>query len=370
MSYSGPVIDVDVHHSYAKPEELLGYLPERWRSLLENSNLPMRPSGLTVAMGGTRLDASDSEGNLPGSSYQMLRTQILDPQRVERAVLGYGVGIEVYQYNHHLGAALATALNNWSVERWLSGLDDRLYGALIVSSTLPQEAAQEIRRVGANDRMVEVLITDGGVGVPFGHPIYDPIYEAAVEYGLPVAIHFGMNMWGGLPSLSGGGLPSNGVEFYSVLNQAGMHHVTSLITHGVFEKFPTLKVIMMETGFNWVPWVFSHLDFEFPRLRRETALVKKLPSEYLREHIRFSTQPFEHTKNPDHLIHWLDTLPGAEDLLLFATDWPHWDADEAGYVARRLPGAWLPKVFYENALHCLRWPAEARKERVAVVQQT
>ena len=312
-------------------------------------------------LGFRRIDLQ--RGVKPGSSLELMRADLLDPLRIERAILT-PLGVEVAQDNPYLGAALASAINDWSFHKWLDGVDSRLFGGITISTELPDAAANEIRRVGESSRFVEVLIVDGGLGQPFGHPVYHPIYDAAAEYGLPVAIHVGSSSTDGVAALCAGGLPSNVAEWYSVLNQSAMHHVTSFITHGVFEKWPSLRVVLLEVGFNWVPWLCGRLDAEYKTLRRESPWVKKLPSEYLREHLLFSTQPFEAPAKTGHLMELLNSFEGIEDMLVFSSDYPHWDADEVDPVARHLPSSWHPKVFYENSLRTLRWPADQRLDQL------
>jgi predicted TIM-barrel fold metal-dependent hydrolase len=146
-----------------------------------------------------------------------------------------------------------------------------------------------------------------------------------------------------------GGLSNSRLELATLVPLPAQHHLASLITHGVFERFPGSRVLFVEHGFTWLPSVLWNLDGRYEVLRRESPWVKRLPSDYVREHVRFSTQPFDMTKDRKQLIGLLESYEGMEDLLCFASDYPHWDADEPSYLASRLPKAWLPKVFYENA---------------------
>jgi predicted TIM-barrel fold metal-dependent hydrolase len=102
------------------------------------------------------------------------------------------------------------------------------------------------------------------------------------------------------------------------------------------------------------------LDRYYPEMRKESHLVKRLPSEYLREHVRVTTQPLEMTEDRDDLIEGLEAAEGIEDILVFSSDYPHWDFDDPTFIGRRLPPSWGPKVFYENALSTFRWPADAK----------
>ena len=77
-----------------------------------------------------------------------------------------------------------------AVENWLER-DERLFGHILVSSSLPEEAAAEIRRIGGHPQMVAVALGTNGLGRAFGHPAYHAIYEAAAELDLPLVIQFG-----------------------------------------------------------------------------------------------------------------------------------------------------------------------------------
>src|SRR5579859_1411399 len=328
--YRGPVIDVDVHHTQRSADELVAYLPPEWRDLIRGSSISVRPVTRhhPSPFGFMRLDSFGPDGTtIPGSDPQLLIDQLVDPLRIERAILSHTGGPEVAQDNPYLSAAIAAALNDWSIDRWLTGGDVRFYGALAVSSRHPEAAAKEIRRVGANPRLVEVVLVESGLGPPLGHPIYHPIYEAAAEYALPITIHVGFTYGNGNAQVSAGGPSSSLFEWYTHLNQPGMHNLTSFITHGVFEKWPGLRLVLLENGFTWVPWIASQLDAQYSQLRRETPWVKRLPSEYVRDHVRLSTQPFEPPANPKALMDILSTFDGIDNMILFSSDYPHWDAD-------------------------------------------
>jgi predicted TIM-barrel fold metal-dependent hydrolase len=352
--HPGPLIDCDVHHTWARQDELHAFMPAELRTQLDEAGFRIRPASSYPHTGGVnkRLDAFGPAGEPPGSQYEVLRDQLLDPFGVSRAVLSFDIGHEASHPNPHLGAAIARAANDWSIATWLDR-DPRLHGAVIVANQFPEEAAREIRRVGGHPRMSEVLLVAGGLGMPLGHPVHHPIYEAAEELGLPVAIHVGAEWLP--PTLAAGGLPGSRFEYHTLAGQSVVHHVTSFVTHGVFERFPRLRVLLVEIGLSWLPWLMWTLDAAYPDLRRESPWVRRLPSEYFREHVWITTQPLEMTERPEQLTDFLSTVEGVEDMLCFASDYPHWDTDELLYVKKRLPAAWHDKVFYENACRLFDW---------------
>lgn len=366
MSYQGPVIDCDVHHEWPTPWHLVEYFSEGWREYVtgpgrlhnDNSLVPMIPMQFCPNPTGlSRPETFPPGGGAPGSDYGLMKDQLLDPCRIERALLVFGLGEFVGAMpNPYFAAEIARAANDWSIDNWLSIGDDRLYGAVLLATQLPDVAAAELRRIGQHPRIAEALLVSSGVGKPFGHPLYHPIYEAAVEMDLPIAIHVGGEAFPGIGiSPIAGGMPNFYFESHPLGAQGMMTHLTSFISHGVFEKFPGLRLLLVETeGVAWVPWLLWALDERFRAVRREIPWVKKYPSEYFYEHVRLTTQPLDRSPEPEQLVEILKMF-GGEDMLLFSTDYPHWDADEADYVATRLPESWLPKIFRENAIKFFRW---------------
>ena len=109
--------------------------------------------------------------------------------------------------NHDLSAALATAINDWQIEKWTSK-DQRLKGSIVVGTEDGPTAAAEIRKRAGDKNFVQVLLLSRNVE-PLGQRRYWPIYEAAQEIGLPVGVHaFG---FGGNP-ITASGWPSFYIE--------------------------------------------------------------------------------------------------------------------------------------------------------------
>lgn len=347
--YTGPIIDVDVHHNWRQRGDVTQYLPAFWKEYLDGRNgtsLPLSPAlGRSFMVDGSyRLEAFPDGGWVPGADYELMKQQLLDPLGSEKVLLTYDIGLQSGMPNPQLAAALCRAANQYTVDQWLP-LDDRFCGMILVPTAVPELAVAEIEYWSDHPRMAGVLIVLNVLGQPFGHPVYDPIYRAASEHDLPVVIHLS----GGTGQDStAGGRGATLLEIYPLFTQAAMHHLSSMITYAVFEKFPTLRVMLSEWGFTWLPWLVQRLDSAFDILRAESPLLRRRPSEVIHEHVRLSTQPFEYVSSRA-LAAVLAPLDGVEDILCFASDYPHWDADDPVRIAGRIPKSWHHKVFYENA---------------------
>jgi predicted TIM-barrel fold metal-dependent hydrolase len=103
-----------------------------------------------------------------------------------------------------------------------------------------------------------------------------------------------------------------------------MIHLTNWVINGIPERFPKLKTIWIESGLAWVPFMMQRLDSEYMMRTSEAPLLKRKPSEYIRE-MYFTTQPMERD-NLKLLEATFDAI-NAETQLLYASDWPHWDFD-------------------------------------------
>jgi predicted TIM-barrel fold metal-dependent hydrolase len=109
-----------------------------------------------------------------------------------------------------------------------------------------------------------------------------------------------------------------------------MIHLTNWIMNGLSERVPDLKVIWIESGLAWLPFMMQRLDHEYLMRQSDAPLLKKSPSEYMQE-MYYTSQPMERT-NMTLLEATFDAIH-AETQLLFASDWPHWDFDVPGKVA-------------------------------------
>jgi hypothetical protein len=184
--------------------------------------------------------------------------------------------------------------------------------------------------------------------------------------GLPLAVHLG-GQGGVNANPTGCGPPTFFWETHALLCETGMGHLASTIAQGTFERWPGARMVLIECGVAWVPALLWRLDADYRALRKETPWMQRLPSEYAREHIRLSTQPLEQPRERAALWPALADI-GAEDMLMFASDYPHWDFDAPSFV--RLPRGWHEPVMDGNAralygLPAARGTGERSDERVA-----
>jgi uncharacterized protein len=122
----------------------------------------------------------------------------------------------------------------------------------------------------------------------------------------------------------------------------------SLIAEGVFARFPDLRVVLLESGVTWLPAFLWRANKIWRALRAEVPWVDRAPAEIVRQHVRLTLQPFDAPADPLVLQRILEQI-GSESMLLFSTDYPHWQFD-ATPVPEGLPGSLLPALARENAL--------------------
>ena len=295
-----------------------------------------------------RDDARAPDGSAPGADPAHTARHLLDANGISRAVLigGEVLGLGAMP-DPDAAAFIASAYNDWLAQNWLAA-DDRYRGTIVVGAQDPALAAKEIRRSGDNQRFVAVLLplTD----ILMGQRHYYPIYEAAAELGLPITVHpnSGEGIFRTSPGMAGG-TPTYYVEWHTGLSQVFQANVISLVCHGVFERFPELKVVVTEGSLGWVPDVLWRLDKNVKGLRDEVPWVRRLPSEYVFDHVRFTSQPLPEPRRREHL-HALCDIVRAERTLLFSSDYPHWDFDSPRHALTALPAAIRQRVRVDNAI--------------------
>ena len=219
----------------------------------------------------------------------------------------------------------------------------------------------EIRRIGGRDEFVGVFLP-GAARVPYGNPMYDPMWEAVDELGLVVGVHTHFEGVGIAGPVTAAGVPDYYVEYHTLCGSGMYGHFVSILCHGIFERFPHARLAMVEGGL--VPFVglLWRLDTNWKACRTEIPWCRRRPSEYVWEHVRFASQPLESPEDPALLA---PALAGLRpwDTLMYASDFPHWDFDEPEQTLRQLPEEWRDAVRSKNAIEFFRLPAALRHER-------
>ena len=326
------IADCDIHQSpKLGMKGLFPYLEKRWQVHLETFGpLPRQafqsgPAYPKSQPDASRRDAWPPGGGRPGSDLGFMRTHHLNPHNITLGVLNMIRPHPGSFQNGFLADALCQAMNRWQVAEWTQP-EPRLKGSLLVPYEDGEASAREIARWAGHPDYVQVLLLSR-TAEPAGQKRYWPIYQAASEAGLPVGIHaFG---FGGYP-VSGSGWPSFYLEDMVGHGQSCQTMLTSMVFEGIFERFPKLRIVLIEAGFAWLPPLCWRLDRVWQRMRAETPHLKRLPSEYIRNHVWLTTQPMEEPEPKRRALDAIDWI--GWDRLLFATDYPHRDYDDPAQV--------------------------------------
>lgn len=215
-------------------------------------------------------------------------------------------------------AELSKAYNRWMCERILPQ-DPRVKGLLYLPFNTP-EACEELVEKYAGDPNVIGFSVCSTRNKPVHHNSYMRLYRMIEETGKPLAFHSGFN-WSD-PSF----LQLN--RFISMHSISFVHysliHMTNWIINALPERFPKLKLVWVESGLAWIPFLMQRLDHEYLMRTSEAPGLKKLPSEYMAD-MFYTSQPLE--RGNLKLLQSTFEAMKAETQLLYASDWPHWDFD-------------------------------------------
>ena len=133
---------------------------------------------------------------------------------------------------------------------------------------------------------------------PLGKSVYWPIYAAAERHGFTVGIHAGSSYH---HAVTGSGWPSYYLEDYAAQSLGFHTQLGSLMCEGVFVKFPKLKVVLIESGVTWLPPYLWRLSKFWRGVRNEVPWIDRSPEEFVRDHVRLTTQPFDGPPGAAHI---------------------------------------------------------------------
>ncbi len=344
-----PVVDCDIHPMLATPDAFDPYLSTRWRAYLRDYGQLHRQPFVGGSMypksapALSRRDAWPPTGGPPGSDLAFMREQHLNPNNIEFGVLQLLYPNTRDERNPDLAVALCSAANDWQLAEWTEP-EPRLKASLVIPAHDTDAALREIDRRADDRSFAQIFLTARAVE-PVGSRRYWPLYAAAVEHDLPIGMHSGGTS--GLP-VSAAGWPSFYLEEHQGHTLAFESTLVNLVFSGVFEAFPDLRFVAIESSFAFAPSLAWHLDTVWERQRRELPHLSMRPSEYLRRNVWFTTQPIEEPERPADLLDVLEWV--GHDRLLFSSDYPHWDNDDPRHAFTvPLPAATLSAILAGNA---------------------
>jgi predicted TIM-barrel fold metal-dependent hydrolase len=338
-------IDCDIHPALPGTAALLPYLDTYWRDQfvsrgIDGIELASYPPNAPMSC---RPDWRPAAGKKPGTDLALLKTQALDPFHTRLAICNVLHGVQATM-SETMAAAACRAVNDWLAAEWL-GREPRLRASIVVAAQSPELAAEEIEHRAADKRFVQVLLLAAGE-MMLGRRYHWPIYRAAERHNLPIGIHAG-SMY--RQATTPNGWPSHYLHDYAANSNVFASQLQSLIAGGIFGKFPELKIVLMESGVTWLPAFMWRSDKTWRGVRGEVPWVRDPPSELLRRHVRATVQPLDAPPDPAHLERVIDQL-GSDEMLLFATDYPHWQFDGDEPLPAGIPARLLHKIRTENPL--------------------
>ncbi len=216
--------------------------------------------------------------------------------------------------------ALARACNRWLCDEVLAH-EPRIRSSLYLPMNDPEAAHKVVEDFADRKGVIGFTVCTARHKALYDNA-YMKTYAAIEERGLPLVFH---SQFGGANDQSLNlcnrfmAAHALGFSWYNIL------HCTNWLCNGLPERFPKLKTIWVEAGLAWIPFLMQRLDNEWMMRSSEVPLLKKAPSDYMRE-MYFSTQPMEMVNNREALELTFKMM-NAETQLLYASDYPHWDMD-------------------------------------------
>ena len=324
-----PIISADSHITEA-PNTYLDYIDAEWRDKAphivdggERGDIYVI-DGMksTVSMGLVAAAGKKPEElTLKGTRFEDLHRGGWDPEArmadqdtdgVSAEVIYPTVGMVVTNHpDFEYKKACFDAYNRWLAE-YCGAHPDRLLGCGQTAMRTPEEGVADLHAIKAAGLRGVMMPNVPGLE-DYDSEIYNPVWEAAIELGLPLSFHI---VPARDPNLRGSRL--NG--FLSIIRQ-NQDIIGTMIFGGVFERFPQLRVVCVEADAGWVPHYMYRMDHGYERHRNWMAPgveLSKMPSEYFSEHIYTTFQDDYVAFRSADQMNWRR--------LLWASDFPHSDS--------------------------------------------
>ena len=247
--------------------------------------------------------------------------------------------------------ALYRAYHRWMAD-YCAAYPERLSGVILVSGRDVRGSLAEVERCAAEPWAL-ALFCYAPYGMPLDHPDLEPYWAAAQEHDLSVVLHTFTVM----PPYAPGGLDTWDnlwLQRSAAHPWCGMRNMAALIGAGVLERYPELRLGVLEAGHGWLPFWAKRLDEHAGSVARALPPLPRKPSDYIASGRFFQTiemsEGVELTRAVIQLL--------GEDILMYASDYPHGESwfpkSVETVMAWDLPERQKRKLFWDNAARFYR----------------
>jgi predicted TIM-barrel fold metal-dependent hydrolase len=264
-----------------------------------------------------------------GEDLERAKAGSRDPEERLRDDLRDGIDAEIVYPNKGLQhwtspdwemqAALCRVWNDWALPEVFRGQEERMAPAACIAPMDVEEAVKEVRRV-ANMGYRHLFMPVQPMGnakaerpVGYNHPMFDPLWAAVCEAGMPVSLHVGTGKDPRTATGNGGAV----INYVWNALATAIEPVVQFSASGTFERFPDLNIVTVEAGIGWLAWTLWAADEGYKK-HHWAALPKlpMLPSEYWK---RQGYCTFQDDPMGIEMMHWT----GGSERILWGNDYPH-----------------------------------------------
>jgi predicted TIM-barrel fold metal-dependent hydrolase len=352
----GPVIDCSVHPRPTQGE-LRRFMPPLWR----DRRLPMGERYYYPNPVGDYLKDSYPDSGPPGSDAALVSRHLFDEAGVEAAILlPLTLGLLP---DPDLQAAICSATNAWLAETWLGPFNahGRFRASIRVAPANPAAAVAEIEKWAGHPMVAQVAVPMQSMQL-YGDPRFMPIWRAAAEAKLPVALHTEAESGVELAPTTLGYFRQF-VAYAAYQPTTFINHLTNMMAGGVLDALPDLRLVFADGAWDIATPFLWRLDKDYRPMRPDMPWMTRLPSDYIAHHVRFVAHALEGPEDPALLEEWLGICDGGRTVI-FGSNYPHWNIHHPAEAFAGIDAALRRRVMAETAagLYRITLPATAREE--------